>query len=76
MHPNAVLTETWHPSSNLAGSSGNDLSELPRGVQKLGEVQSDLRGLIQVGTDGSGSRHGPFPKAVEVPFLVAITAEP
>jgi hypothetical protein len=64
-HYNAALTDSWHPASNMAGETGNDLSELPRGVQKLDGVDFDLRGLIQVsGTGGQNSR-GPFPEAAK-----------
>src|SRR5262245_62287890 len=60
-HYNAALTESWHPASNLAGESGNDLSELPRGIHKLDGIEFDLRGLIQVSGNGSGNSRGPYP---------------
>lgn len=62
-HYNAALTETWHPGSNMAGESGNDLSELPRGIQKLAGIEFDVRGLIQVGSKGAGNSRGPYPEA-------------
>ena len=44
---NARLNETWHgPNTN----TGNDLASLPVGVQQLGEVSYDLRGVIQLGS--------------------------
>lgn len=46
---NAALTEGWHktgPNEPIA----NDLSNLPRGIQKLGGVDFDTRGLIQLGS--------------------------
>jgi hypothetical protein len=46
---NAALTEGWHrtgPNEPIA----NDLSNLPRGIQKLGGVEFDTRGLIQLGS--------------------------
>jgi len=44
---NAALTESWHrnsPSEPVA----SDLSWLPRGIQKFGDVEFDTRGLIQL----------------------------
>ena len=43
---NAPLTQSWHSPEE----AHNDLSELPRGVQKLGGSDFDIRGLIQIGT--------------------------
>jgi hypothetical protein len=46
---NAALTEGWHktgPNEPIA----NDLSSLPRGVQRLAGVDFDTRGLIQLGS--------------------------
>jgi hypothetical protein len=43
---NAALTEGWHrtgPNEPIA----NDLSALPQGVQKLADVNFDIRGVIQ-----------------------------
>ncbi|MHB8519905.1 MAG: protein kinase domain-containing protein [Limisphaerales bacterium] len=41
---NVLLTESWH-----AGTGQSDLSEVPRGFHKFGDVEFDVRGLIQVG---------------------------
>lgn len=41
---NVLLTESWH-----FGTGQSDLSEVPRGVHKFGDVEFDVRGLIQVG---------------------------
>lgn len=44
---NASLTEEWHratPSEPIA----NDLSWLPKGIQKFADVEFDTRGLIQL----------------------------
>lgn len=49
---NASLTENWGGSP---GPEANDLSELPQGIQTLGGVKFDLRGLIHVGNN-RGSR--------------------
>ncbi len=64
-HYNAALTDSWHPASNMAGETGNDLSELPRGVQKLHGIEFDLRGLIQVSGSGGQNSRGPFPEAAK-----------
>jgi serine/threonine protein kinase/WD40 repeat protein len=42
---NAPLTESWHSPKE----GQNDLSELRPGVRKLGGVEFDVRGLIQIG---------------------------
>jgi eukaryotic-like serine/threonine-protein kinase len=46
---NAPLTESWYS----AKEEQNNLSELPRGIQTLGGVQFDLRGLIQIGVNAT-----------------------
>ena len=46
---NAALTEGWHrtgPNEPIA----NDLSALPRGIQKFAGVEFDARGVIQLGS--------------------------
>ena len=48
-HYNAALTEGWHktgPNEPIA----NDLSALPRGIQKFSGINFDTRGLIQLGS--------------------------
>jgi len=48
-HYNAALTEGWHrtgPNEPIA----NDLSTLPRGIQKIAGTEFDIRGLIQLGS--------------------------
>jgi hypothetical protein len=48
-HYNAALTEGWHrtgPNEPIA----NDLSNLPRGIQKIAGIEFDVRGLIQLGS--------------------------
>lgn len=40
---NAALTESWH------GNTGNDLAELPSGLQTLAGVEFDVRGIVQLG---------------------------
>jgi hypothetical protein len=59
-HYNAALTEGWHrigPNEPIA----NDLSNLPRGIQKLAGTDFDIRGLIQLGSPKLN--HPRFPKS-------------
>ena len=49
---NAMLTESWH------GNTGNDLGGLPAGLQTFGDIQFDVRGIIQLG----GKSAGRFPR--------------
>src|SRR5262249_20073735 len=52
---NATLTDSWQ------GFQGNNLAELPAGVQELDGVSFDIRGVIQVrGTEIAAE----FPRAV------------
>jgi len=56
----ASLKETWHP-----GDAGNDLANLPSGVQKLGDVSFDIRGIIQLNGGGMMDMSGkPYPRRV------------
>ncbi len=57
---NVTLTESWHP---LAGGQDNSLSALPRGVQNLGGIDFDVRGIIQVAS--AQLRGGRFPSQVK-----------
>ena len=59
---NSSLDESWHASRR----PGNDLSELPHGLQKLDGIEFDLRGVIQVSGNGAGNARGPFPKMVHI----------
>ncbi len=59
---NAGLSESWLPSSVV--NSGNDLSALPRGVQKLGGVEFDVRGLIQLSGGALENLGGLFPRQI------------
>jgi serine/threonine protein kinase/WD40 repeat protein len=54
---NASLTETRHDDE------GNDLSELPRGIQRFAGVEFEIRGLILLG--GNGHAGGQFPLEVK-----------
>ncbi len=44
---NAMLNESWH------GNRGNSLGALPMGVQTLGGVQFDIRGIVQLANKSS-----------------------
>ena len=59
---NASLNETWLPTNVVA--SGNDLSEMPRGMQNFGGTRFDVRGVVQLSgaaLENLGSR---FPREV------------
>jgi hypothetical protein len=60
---NALLTEQWHPEANGLPTAGNHLGSLPRGVQKLDEVEFDVRGVIQVTGTQAEFAGGAFPEA-------------
>jgi len=61
---NSLLTEQWHPDANGLPSGANHLAALSRGVQKLGGVDFDVRGLIQL-TGTQAEALGPaFPESV------------
>ncbi len=58
---NAMFTESWH------GNKGNDLAALPTGLQTLGGVEFDVRGIVQLGSKAPSA--GKFPaqiKGIEV----------
>ncbi len=57
---NAALDETWHH----AHQEGNDLSILPQGLQILGGVTFDLRGLVQLAGLKLNERVPGFPDSV------------
>jgi WD40 repeat protein len=60
---NAALTETWFPISGI--SLGNDLSALPRGIQKFGGSEFDVRGVVQLSGSALENLGGRFPQRVE-----------
>ena len=45
---NGSLTRGWIPSSQFGTTAERNLGELPQGVQKLGGVSFDVRGVIQL----------------------------
>jgi hypothetical protein len=53
---NAALSESWH------GGTDNDLSALPVGLQKLGGVEFDVRGIVQLRSKSPSSAK--FPPAI------------
>jgi len=61
-HFNATLTGQWLPTNVVI--SGNDLSALPRGVQRFNGVEFDVRGLIQLSGSALENSGGRFPAAV------------
>jgi len=50
---NAMLTQSWH------GGKGNDLAELPTGVQTFAGVQFDVRGIVQLRSSSDSSTNFP-----------------
>jgi hypothetical protein len=53
---NAMLTQSWH---GFGGSIGNDLSQLPSGVQDFGGVTFDIRGIVQLRSKSTSSTNYP-----------------
>ena len=47
-HYNGSLTAGWIPSSFYGSSVERNLGDLPRGVQTLGDVRFDIRGVVQL----------------------------
>ena len=50
---NAALDQSWH------GKAGNNLAALPKGIQTLGGVEFDVRGIIQLRSQSSSSTNYP-----------------
>jgi hypothetical protein len=61
-HYNAALTETWLPTGGVA--TGHDLSALPRGIQKFGGVEFDIRGIVQLSGGAVENAGGKFPRGI------------
>jgi hypothetical protein len=58
---NAMLTESWH------GGTGNDLADLPTGLQTFEGVQFDVRGIVQLRSkSGSSTNFPPECKGIHV----------
>jgi hypothetical protein len=60
---NALLSEQWHPDANGLPSGVNHLDALPRGVQKLGGTDFDVRGVIQLTGTQAEFAGGAFPES-------------
>jgi eukaryotic-like serine/threonine-protein kinase len=58
---NAGLNEDWHDPED----AGNNLSTLPHGLQTLGSVQFDVRGIVQLQGKALASVHPEYPERVE-----------
>jgi hypothetical protein len=54
---NAMLTESWH------GNTGNDLGALPVGLQTIGGIEFDVRGIVQLA--GKSAASARFPREVK-----------
>jgi serine/threonine protein kinase len=67
---NAALTENWHIDMKHFVTFGgyiaeNNLSQLPRGVQKFAGIEFDVRGLIQLASQITKAKNmGNFPEQV------------
>jgi thiol-disulfide isomerase/thioredoxin len=60
-HFHAALAETWHP-----GNQGNDLANLPSGIQQLQGVFFDIRGIVQLNGGGMVDMQGKnYPRRVQ-----------
>ena len=60
-HYNAALNESWHKG----GMSNNTLKDLPTGIQTLGGVSFDVRGIVQLsGQQAERELRVQFPKEV------------
>src|SRR5262249_35188349 len=53
----------WHPDVNGLPSGVNHLNSLPRGLQKLGGVEFDVRGVIQLAGTQAEFAGAAFPES-------------
>ena len=60
---NAVLTEQWHPDVQGLPAGANHLGSVPRGIQKLGGTDFDVRGVIQLTGTQAEVAGASFPEA-------------
>jgi hypothetical protein len=60
---NALLSEQWHPDASGLPSGANHLGSLPQGIQKLGGVDFDVRGVIQLTGTQAEFAGAAFPEA-------------
>jgi hypothetical protein len=61
---NALLTEQWHPDANGLPSGANHLAALPRGLQRFGGEDFDVRGVIQLSGTQAEFAGAAFPDSV------------
>ncbi len=57
---NALLSDSWHQGQQ---GQGNDLSELPVGIERLAGVDFDIRGIVQLASKQQSS--AAFPSEVK-----------
>ncbi|HKS38221.1 MAG TPA: hypothetical protein VJW76_13575, partial [Verrucomicrobiae bacterium] len=63
-HYNAPLSPSWQSVGPGQYAEGNDLAELPHGVQTLAGVRFDVRGVIQLASARTVEVGDKFPKEV------------
>jgi hypothetical protein len=57
-HYNAALTDAWHSGGR---NPGNNLAAIPRGRQRLGGVEFDIRGVVQLAGRALAASGSMFP---------------
>ncbi len=62
---NARLDDFWYPDGTSEVLQQNHLGAMPRGVQRLGTVDFDVRGVIQLGSTRLAGEGGDLPKEVK-----------
>ena len=62
---NARLDEFWQPDDTPEALRQNHLAAMPRGVQRVGTVDFDMRGVIQLGSTRLAGEGGDLPKEVK-----------
>lgn len=62
---NARLDEFWQPDGTPEPLRQNHLAAMPRGVQRLGTVDFDVRGVVQLGSTRLAGEGGDLPKEVK-----------
>ena len=60
---NALLTEQWHPDVPGLPAGANHLGSLPRGIQKLGGTDFEVRGVIQLTGTQADAAGASFPES-------------
>lgn len=61
---NAALTQGWQTPEEEA-LTGNDLSEVPRGLVELGGIRFDVRGIVQVSGQAMKAQGGRYPEQIK-----------